>query len=66
MYRTIIMTLQLVCLAYIAAKPQPITPSVQDQTLLYLENRIGRIESKVDDTVRQVMALKHLSARGKL
>jgi len=67
MFRTILLSMQLAFLLVITHQLQSIySPTVADQTLLYLENRIGRIESKVDDTTRQVTALKQLSARGQL
>lgn len=67
MFRTILLSMQLACLLVITHQLQSkYSPAVSGQTLLYLENRIGRIESKVDDTTRKVSALKQLSARGQL
>jgi|GEM_PF-3278260 len=67
MFRTIVLLMQFACLLVITHQLQSTySPTVAGQTLLYLENRIGRIESKVDDTTRQVTALKQLSARGQL
>ncbi|HAQ88751.1 MAG TPA: hypothetical protein DCR78_20250 [Pseudomonas sp.] len=67
MFRTIVLSMQLACLLVITHQLQTtFSPTLSDQTLLYLENRIGRLESKVDDTTRQVTTLKQLSARGQL
>ena len=67
MFRTIVLLMQLACLLVITHQLQSkYSPAVSGQTLLYLVNRIGRIESKLDDTTRQVTALKLLSARGQL
>lgn len=65
MFRTIVLLMQFACLLVITHQLQSkYSPTVADQTLLYLENRIGRIESKVDDAAQQVTALKQLSIRG--